>query len=582
MKKNALFFIVLSTFVVSGLSSQNLKWAKNMGGTGYNSGNSTAIDDSGHVYVTGFFSGTGDFDPGPGVTTFSTTSANQNIDDDIFISKSDTAGNLIWAKHIGGTNLDHALSIALDSANNIYIIGEFKGTVDFNPSPTASYTLTSAGGFDIFFAKYTTNGNFLWAKKLGSTNVDGGIAIAVDPLGNVYTTGVFRFSVDFDPGAGVTSYTTLGGDDAFVAKYDTYGNFRWAKQIGGTSGDFGYGIATDASGNAYTTGTFGGTVDFDPGPNTYTLTSLAGSDMFISKLDSSGNFLWAKNMGGSNIDAGNAVTVDASGNVYTTGFFWGAGDFDPGVGTYSLTPIGDKDIFVSKLDANGGFVWARAMGGTLIDAASAIAVDVAGNVYTTGGFAGTADFDPGPNTSTLTAVWGADIFISKLDANGDFVWVKQIGSAVDDGGKSIAVDTAGNIYTTGCFGGVADFDLGASGSVNLASTGPTDIYIARIGQDGGVGTPPPPPPPLGIENEKVSFIHLFPNPTSGRVNIVLNQNQSAINIQLINLIGETVLEKSNLSGDKIIVDVSDKPNGIYFITIKTETESFTQKIIINK
>src|ERR1035437_9575750 len=131
-------------------------------------------------------------------------------------------------------------------------------------------------------------------------------------------------------------------------------NFLWAKSMGGTGNDIGYSIALDASGNVYTTGYFYGTVDFDPGAGTFNLTSAGNYALFISKLDASGNFVWAKQIGGTSSGAlGQFISLDASGNIYTTGCFFGTVDFDPGAGTSNLTSSSTNDIFVSKLDASG-------------------------------------------------------------------------------------------------------------------------------------------------------------------------------------------------------------------------------------
>ena len=150
------------------------------------------------------------------------------------------------------------------------------------------------------------------------------------------------------------------------------------------------------------------------------------------------NFKWAKQMGGTGADAGgSSVTVDAAGNVYTTGGFGGTADFDPGPGTYNLTSAGTYDMFISKLDSSGNFIWAKQLGGTGADAAGAsIAVDADGNVYTTGGFVGTADFDPGPGVFTLSAIGNFRTkasFVLKLDADGNFIWAKQTGGGTEGG-----------------------------------------------------------------------------------------------------------------------------------------------------
>ena len=170
----------------------------------------------------------------------------------------------------------------------------------------------------------------------------------------------------------------------------------------------------DHQGNVYTTGYFEGSVDFDPGIGTNLLTSAGLIDIFVLKLDTSGNFQWAKSMGGNSNDAGCSIALDGSGNVYTTGYFLATADFDPGPGTTNITSAGLTDIFISKLDAAGNFIWVKGIGGTYTDRAQSIAVDNLDNIYTTGFFCETADFDPGEGTSTLTSAGLDDIFVLKL------------------------------------------------------------------------------------------------------------------------------------------------------------------------
>jgi len=365
----------------------------------------------------------------------------------------------------GGTSYDYGNSIAVDGSGNVYTTGYFYGTVDFDPG-VGTTNLTSAGDGDVFVSKLNSSGDFLWAKSFGGTSEDFGYSIAVDGGGNIYTTGAFYNTADFDPGVGTANLTSAGDGDVFVSKLNSSGDFLWAKSFGGTSYDGGISIAVDGSGNTYTTGAFYNTADFDPGVGTTNLTSTGGGDVFVSKLNSSGDLLWAKSFGGTSNDFGNAIEVDGSGNVYTTGAFYNTADFDPGVGTANLTSAGVDDVFVSKLNSSGDFLWVKSFGGNASDYGISITVDSSGNVYTTGFFQNTVDFDPGVGTANLTSMGAIDVFVSKLDTSGNYAWAKSFGDTSYDYGISIAVDGSGNVYTTGYFQGTVDFNPGAT-TINL-------------------------------------------------------------------------------------------------------------------
>ena len=389
------------------------------------------------------------------------------------------SGALLWAKGMGGTGLDVGYRIAVDSNGNVYTTGFFSGTADFDPGAGIS-NLISAGSNDIFVSKLHSSGDFVWVKSMAGTGGDEGHDITVDSSGNVYNAGFFSGTVDFDPGTGTANLTSAGSSDIFISKLDNSGNFIWAKSMGGTGFDNVYCITLDSSGNVYTSGAFSGIVDFDPGAGVANLASAGSSDIFVSKLDSSGDFVWAKTMGGTSDDGGNGITVDSSGNLYTSGVFSGTADFDPGAGTSNLTSTGSVNIFVSKLNSNGNFVWAKSIGGTNDDYGFGIALDTSGNVYTSGAFSGIVDFDPDAGISNLASAGGGDIFVSKLNNNGDFVWAKNMGGTAQDSGHGITVNSSGNIYTTGFFQGIADFDPNID-ILNLTSAGDGDIFISKLG-----------------------------------------------------------------------------------------------------
>ncbi len=317
--------------------------------------------------------------------------------------------------------------------------------------------------------------SFQWARSMTGTSNDQSNSVIVDASGNVYTTGFFAGTVDFDPSATVFNLTSAGGDDIFVSKLDASGNFVWAKSIGGTGSDFASSIAVDAAGDIYITGKYTGPVDFDPNAG---VTTLTNNGIFICKLNSAGNFVLAKNFTGGGGNMGYGITLDASGNIYTAGRFVGTTDFDPGAGTANLSSSGNEDIFVSKLDATGNYVWAKKMGGAGIDWANGIAVDGLGNVYTTGKFTGNADFDPGAAAYNFTAN-NNDAFVSKLDVNGNFVWAGVFAGASQEYGNSIALDPIGNAYITGSFDGTVDFDPSAV-TYSIASNGTQNIFISKL------------------------------------------------------------------------------------------------------
>lgn len=452
----------LVTFGAGTASGQHFGSAFRVGSTGNDEGMDIARDKQGNILVTGFFMGTVDFDPGSGVTDL--TSAGSY---DAFVAKYDHDHKLLWAKRMGGTDTDFAHALALDAAGNAVVTGNFRGTGDFDPG-AATFPLTSAGVDDSFVCKLDGNGNFLWAKRLGGTGNHAARGIAVDASGNVLSIGEFTGTADFDPGAASFNLTAATENDIYISKLTSNGLFVWAKRLGGSGNDQGYSIAVDAAGNVLSTGTFSNTGDFDPGAMTFNLTA-SSNDIFVSKLNSSGNFVWAKRFGANGFDEGNDIAVDAAGNVFTTGTFLGTADFDPGATVFNLTSSGS---FLSVLSSSGNFVMAKSFGGE----SKSLALDSLGNILLTGSFDGTADMDPGAPVFNLVSVGDDDIFVSKLDASGNFQWAGRLGGASQDMGYGIATDgVSANVWTTGMFGATGDFNPGP-GVFNLTNAGEEGIF----------------------------------------------------------------------------------------------------------
>ncbi|MCE9529419.1 MAG: SBBP repeat-containing protein, partial [Planctomycetales bacterium] len=457
-----------------------------MGGTSSEFARSVVIDATGNSYVTGEFRGTVNFNP---QGTFNLTAPGTLGVPDCFIAKYSPTGAFLWAKQIGNTGNDWGNDIALDPSGNLYVAGMFAGTVDFNPDPAVANNRTNVGAADAFLLKLDANGNFLSVGTFGGLNGETVTAISVDSSGNVYTTGQYNGTADFDPTlAGTSNLTSTGGTfDAFLTKISPSGSLLWARGFGGATtfgnGDISNDIAVDASGNAYVTGRFRGTADMDPGPGVTSLTSVGEDDMYISKFDTSGNFVWVRVQAGSAESQALGIAIDNEGNVVTTGEFQSTIDFDPGVGQVNLTaPNGFYGAFVSKLDPQGNYLWAVKLGGPSSGAnAYALAIDNNGDIYTTGQFSGTGDFDPSSFPANMTAPGSVDVYVSRLDKGGRFVDARRMGGLGLDRGRAIAIDPLTKaIYTAGQFASTADFDPGP-GTVNRTSvSGTDDIFLSKL------------------------------------------------------------------------------------------------------
>ena len=475
-------------------------------------------------------------------------------------------GNLVWARAFGSTDWDKGNSIALDNSGNIYATGFFSDTVDFDPGPGV-FNLTSVGITDIFICKLDASGNYLWAKSVGGTDYDFGISIKTDDSGNVYTTGNFLDTVDFDPGAATYSITSMGTYDIFILKLDSSGNYIWVKTFGGQEPQSVSSIDVDASGNVYTTGYFYTSADFDPGPNVFYLISEGENDVFVSKLDSMGNFIWAKQFGNYDEDEGLSIATDNSGNVYTTGTFKVTVDFDPGQGGYNLISAGSEDIFISKLDSTGSFIWAKSFGNISVEKGLDITLDNSGNIYAVGQFTGTVDFDPGPGVFNLNSNGDYDLFICKLTSSGNLVWAKSMGALGVDLGGSIAVDDLNNVYTTGYFQSTVDFDPGP-GVHNLTASGMGDVFILKLSNS-----------TTGIsENNLRHSITLFPNPTEGKITISTNSTSGIDAVIIRDILGKEVFVK-NFSSAMQIEFTLEGASGLYFVELICGDNKSYSKVI---
>jgi alpha-tubulin suppressor-like RCC1 family protein len=516
------------------------------------------------------------------------------------------APDWLWAKSAGGTNSEGGDCVVVDASGNVYVTGYFN-------SPTivfGSYTLTNAGSYDVFLVKYNASGNVLWATSAGGTDDDEGSSLALDASGNVYVTGYFKSSTLIFGSYTLTNAGT-SNNDIFLAKYDANGNVLWAKSAGGTDNDYGISVAVDASGDVYLTGwfdspaiTFGSytltnvsagsgdiyLVKYDMNGNvlwaksagstgddgascvavdasgelymtgwfasptinfgSYTLTNVGFYDVFLVKYDTSGNVLWAKSAGGTDYDETMGVASDSSGNAYVTGYF-----NSPAItfGSYTLTSMGSFDEFLVKYDASGNVLWAKSAGGTDFDDGNSVALDASGDIYVTGEFVSpTITF--GSYTLTNAGSSSSDMYFVKYDASGNVLWAKGAGGTDYDNGNSVALDASGNSYVTGWFESPT-ITFGSDTLTNV-NAGSEDIFLAKIkGSTTGI-----------IEINNSLNISVFPNPATDRITVEISGEMVGSNLSILNVEGQQLINRQ-ITESKTQLDISALPSSVYFVRV---------------
>jgi hypothetical protein len=428
-----------------------------------------------------------------------------------------------FASQLGGSGDDSLSDFTVDAAGNRYLVGSFQGTVDFDLGPGSS-TLTSSGGNDVFVAKYDSDGALLWARRAGSASSDVATSVVVDSAGNVIVGGSFSATANF----GGSNLTSNGSTDAFVWKLDGAGNTVWARAFGGTAVDEVTSVDVQPNGDVVLTGYFSSTVDFDPGPGTQNLTSAGSTDVFVTRMSSTGNLAWVRRIGGTGPDRGAGIHVTDAGHITLTGSFSNTVDFNPGVGVDNRTSAGSTDLFITQFGANGNYRWTRTEGSPLADRGTDVTSDAEGNVYATGtrsgdvvvvllsptgsnpsvasfggsstdvgeaiyaapdgseiyvvgSFRGTVNFGGG----NVESAGGSDAFLLRYSDFGVFASVNTFGGPLDDAATSLFVEDADSLLVGGGFRGTAEFNVGTSVE-SLTSNGVSDGFLAKIAKVVGV------------------------------------------------------------------------------------------------
>ena len=529
-----------------------------------------------------------------------------------------------WAKSASGTGIDEGSSITTDVLGNVYVTGTFSSpTITFG-----SYTLINAGTSgtgDAFLVKYDASGTVLWAKSTQGAGADLCYGVATDTSENVYIIGYF-----YSPTITIGTYTLSNSGDAnvFLAKYDASGTALWARSSLGTGIAEGRSVTTDASGNIYITGDFN-SPSFTFGTNV--LNNSGGLDIFLAKYDASGNVLWAKSAQGISHDWSNSVATDVFGNVYV------AGRFDsPSITfeTYTITNLGNENIFLVKYNSSGTVLWAKGAGGISDDWANSIATDATGNIYLTGAFS-SPSFTIG--TYTLTNTGSHDVFFAKYNnSSGNVLWAKSAEGTGSDIGYGVATDTYDNVYLMGRFsymtvnsitfdsiilsfpsGGIDPMFIvkyNSSGSVLCSSTlasggddicgivtdvfgnvyigndfminpfivgsdtlnltGEEDVFVAKCTFNCNVNS-------INELNKRIKII-VYPNPFFSETTFKTNEALKNATLSIYNTLGLEIRIIKNISGQEIILHRENLSSGLYYIRLTQDNKIITtHKLVIS-
>lgn len=391
-----------------------------------------------------------------------------------------------WTYSIGGTGNDQIMDIVIDSSGNVFTIGYFNSTVDFDPT-SGTDNHSSSGSSDIFLTKINSDGSYGYTYTFGSTGADKGIAVDVDSSDNVYITGLYYLTVNFDPTGGTDNHTSNGGQDIFLTKINSTATYGYTYTVGGGSIDEPSEIILDSANNIYISGYYYDTVDFDPTGGTDNHTSNGENDSFLTKINSNATYGYTYTVGGLGLDGGSGIDHDSSDNIYMSGYFTGANiDLDPTGGTDNHTSNGNRDVFYTKINSNGIYGYSRTFGGNSADSSSSIVLDSSDNIYITGAFLNTVDFDPTGGTDSHTSNGGADFYVLKMNSNDTFGFAYTIGGSSGDYCYKAVIDSHGNIYLVGGYQGTVNFDP-TGGTDNHTAVAFYDAYLVRIEADQSYG-----------------------------------------------------------------------------------------------
>jgi len=443
------------------------------------------VAGDGSIYATGDFGGSMDFDPSDGVDIHTSISGTVSLD--VFVTKLNPDGSYAWTRTFGSAGWDGGNGIAVGPDGSVWITGFFELSVDFDPGEAVDERI-SQGEADAFVSRFANDGTYChtWILAAGDAHaVSNGIAN--DSLGNLVVVGGFYGAADFDPTDGVDlrTATRISNEDtfdAFLTKLAPNGSYLWTRTFGGTGFDQGLVLRVDGDNNVFVYGSFQGGVDFDPGEGEDLHTAMVPGAIFVTKVHPDGSYAWTRVLQVLLYDAVyDQIEVDHNGDVWIVGGFRnyvGAVDFDPTPeGVDERFTQGPNDVYVSKWHNDGSYAWTSTFAGNGV--AYGVAPDSDGGVVVTGVFTGNMDFDPGPGVQQRTADISGNVFVTKLDGFGSWVWTRTMDGSNNEYGQFLTFAADGGLVVAGDFYGRVDFDPGCALDERVSNS--FDGYIAKLG-----------------------------------------------------------------------------------------------------
>lgn len=592
MKAKKLFlmcaFSAIGSLGIAQAVTHTHDWTWGRGDDGYESGEDIVVSDDEYNYTVGVFEQTVDFHP------FSSTigSVSSNGVRDVYICKRNKDGHFVWVKSFGGNSYDDVVAIDIDSESNIYITGHFYGTVDFDPSPSSSFTMIQTGGTfdkDVYISKFDENGNFIWAKQLKGTGSLETTDIFVDGRNDVHVTGSFGGQVDVNPAPsifGVELLTSAGSSDkdGFSVTLDQNGIYKKSYHLKGSNSDVSIeAVYVDAGYNQFFTGNFTGTCDFDRESTIHNMTSTGtGTDVFMMRVDPFNGFEWGRQFECSTSANAKGLEMDSNGDIYSVGTFKGTIDLDPGPGFNSYVKSSARThTYISKLSYTGHHWYGKCISGTgpiFVMGnvyAEGLSVTDNGQVFITGYFDKKVDFNPGIGTHIITAGGKNDAFICGLNTFGNFWSFSWAESHYTDGyvrNHAIDMSAGQDIYTTGRLTRMVDFN--AVGSPHyVISGGGYDMFTNKLERY----NPFPYPSFKSAGTAENLEVSIFPNPTADFVTVSI-PGEGAADIEVYSAAGQLIYMEQCEAGFSRI-SLEDFRNGVYTVIVKQKETSSYHKVI---